>query len=409
MTHNKIAVVTHVNPFSFGSGQVQRVYNTLLAFAVNWDSITIYTFNKSITSNEKVEFLLKTNKNIEIIYVKTPIYLKYLAPLFRILFYFGFGKPSNWEIPILFKNIQKDIIKKEFQKIIFEYWHLYKLASKVKTNENLVICDTHDILTNAYVESLNTISWMPNFYKKFLLYRYKRLEFEIALPKFDMLIAINKEEELFFKERFKNKKIYFCPMGVKLPKLEINIQEKFKEKQTFKILYYGGLGNKKNVNDALKVFNIVKMINSKYNNSINYKVIGSNPPKLFVDILNADANVEVTGFVEDLSTAFKDVDLAVIPFSGTYGFRSRLIELMYYGVPILTTNDSVWGMGFQHNQNIFIYESEEDLPNNLISLLNDYSLREKIAMNAKIKVDKEFAFETTYVKFSQNLMSIKLQ
>ena len=404
MSHTKIAIVTHVNPFSVGSGQVQRVYNTLLALAVHWDSITVYTHNKSVTLNEKVDFILKINSNIEIIYVQIPFYLKYLAPIFQVLFYFGYGKPSNWEIPILFKSVQKDIIQKEFQKIIFEYWHLHKMAAKVKTNINLIICDTHDILSNAYLENLNKINWMPTFYKKFLLCRYKSLEFEIALPKFDVLIAINKKEELFFKEKFQNKEIYFCPMGVKFPRFEINISDKFEKRDRFKIVYYGGLGSSKNTNDALKVFDVVKILNSKFNNIIKYVVIGSNPSKLFVETLNANENVEVFGYTEDLLKAFKDIDLAVIPFSGKYGFRSRLIELMHYGVPVLTTNDSVWGMGFEHNKNIFIYEKEDDLANNIISLLNNYSQRKKISINAKLLVEEKFTFESTYLKLSKYLI-----
>lgn len=406
MHNHKIAMVTHVNPFSVGSGQVQRVYNTLLALAETWDSITIYTYNEQVALKERVNSLLKINSNIEIIYVKAPFYLKYISPLFHLFFYFGFGKPSNWEIPILFKSIQRDIVNKKFQKVIFEYWHLYEMASKIKTNQNLIICDTHDILSNAYLESLSLIKWMPSFYKKFLLDRYKRLEFDVGLQKFDMLIAINKKEEAFYLEKFPNKKIYFCPMGIKFPEIEINIKDKFKKKDTFKVLYYGGLGSVKNANDALKVFNIVKEINAKNSNYIKCIVIGSNPSKGFVNLLSEDTNVEVLGFVENLSTAFKDIDLAVIPFSGKYGFRSRLIELMYYGVPILTTNDSVWGMGFEHDKNIFIYENENDLSENVIQLLNDAAIRNKIALNARQKVNEEFTFENTYLKLSKYLINL---
>lgn len=404
MFQTKIAIVTHVNPFYVGSGQVQRVYNTLLAVAETWDLITIYTCNEQITLQHRVTALHEINSNIEIIYAKAPFYLKYISPLFHLFFYLGFGKASNWQLPIIFKNIQSDLLHKKHQKIIFEYWHLYDLAAKVKSKNNLVICDTHDILSNAYVEHLNTINWMPAFYKNFLLTRYKRLEFEVALQKFDMLIAINKKEEEFFLAKFPNKKIYFCPMGVKFPKLDSQIKNKFKKKHTFKIIYYGGLGSSKNANDALKVFEVVKELNIKNNNSIKYVIVGSNPSKSFLDILNEDKNVEVVGFVEDLSTVFEDIDLAVIPFTGKYGFRSRLIELMFYGVPILTTNDSVWGMGFEHNKNIFIYENDNNLSDDLMQLLNDYVVRSAIVCNAKIKVNEEFTFESSYLKLAQDLL-----
>ena len=110
------------------------------------------------------------------------------------------------------------------------------------------------------------------------------------------------------------------------------------------------------------------------------------------------------GFVEDLSFAFQNIDLAVIPFEGKYGFRSRLIELMHYGIPVLTTNDAVWGMGFEHNLNIIIYK--DDLPFAIKNSLNDYNLRNRVAVNAKKKIEEEFTFETTYQKFAFDLHKI---
>ena len=405
MINNKIAIVTHVNPFSSGSGQIQRVYNTLLALAADWDSVTIYTQGEEKTLPDRLASLLVLNPTVEIIYVKSSFYLKYLSPIFHLLFYFGYGKPSNWQLPILFKSIKDDIVAKKYQKIIFEYWYLYELAAKVKTTENLIICDTHDVLSNSYEEQLDKFFWMPIWYKQFLLRRYRQLEFETALQNFDILIAINKKEEDLFSEVFRNKKIYFCPMGVKFSSLEIEPHVQLPVNNFFKIIYYGGLGGAKNTTDAIKVLEALKKIKSSYRDKINYTIIGSNPQKSLLDLADKVANVFVQGFVSDLSLAFNDVDLAVIPFTGKYGFRSRLIELMHYGIPILTTSDAVWGMGFQNNENIFIYEDDNDLPNVIVQLLNDNFTRNRIALNAKNKIDKELTFENTYQKLSQFLLS----
>ena len=81
--------------------------------------------------------------------------------------------------------------------------------------------------------------------------------------------------------------------------------------------------------------------------------------------------MKVPGYVEDLSSILSDVDLAVIPFEGKYGFRSRLIELMYYGIPVLTTEDAIWGMGFTPGIDIFIFHPNENLGDKIMQLLND--------------------------------------
>jgi glycosyltransferase involved in cell wall biosynthesis len=405
-TNNKsIAIISHVNPLAKGSGQIQRVYNTLLALASNWDNITLYTINNG-SSTDRLDRLTAINQNFKVVYVKKPIYLKYVSPIFHFLFYLGYGKPSNWLIPLIFKRLKKTIEKEGYDVILFEYWHLYKLALKIKTPSNYIVCDTHNILLNTYQVLLNSKKWMPDFYKNYLLKRYKQLEFNKALKSFDMLVAINREEEALLNQKFHNKNIYYFPMGVILPEIESRDKKKFKQqKEKFVIVYYGGLGNEKNKNDALKVLDVIDFLN-KGDIIIQYKIIGSNPPESLKKRVADNPHVLLLGYVENLQKAFEDVDMAVIPFSGRYGFRSRLIELMFYDIPVLTTQDAVWGMGFKHNNDIFLFDDKQDYSDYLLNLLKDVQLRKKIVLNANKRVNNEFTFENTYVKFAKMLTNI---
>jgi glycosyltransferase involved in cell wall biosynthesis len=398
MQTKRIAIVSHVNPFSKGSGQVERVYNTLLALASEWNEITLYTLNKNQSSPKKTENLKVINSGVKIIYLKNKKPNLLLAFLFKLLPYLGYGKDSNFSIPFLFKGIEKEL-ENNYDVVLFEYWHLHKMAYRLKEKGLFVICDTHNILLNSYKQFIKAKNWLPNFYKTFLINKYKKLEFEVALKNsFNLLIAINKEEEAIFKKRYPKQLIYYFPMGITLTPFLVKEKENKKE---LTILYYGGLGSERNYKAAVRVieaFNLVQGIN------VTLKIIGSNPPLFLKEIVDSNENVILLGFVEDISLEFKNVDLAVIPFEGKYGFRSRLIELMHFGVPVLTTNDAVWGMGFEHNLNIIIYK--DNLPFAIESSLNDCNLRNIVALNAKKKVEEEFTFESTYQKFAFDLHKI---
>ncbi len=187
-------------------------------------------------------------------------------------------------------------------------------------------------------------------------------------------------------------------MGIQLPEDQI---KNIKQKNEFVILYYGGLGSERNYKAAIQV---IDAVNSIHNLSIKLKIIGSNPPLLLKKIAENNEKVTLLGFVENIADEFQNIDLAVIPFEGKYGFRSRIIELMHYGIPILTTSDSVWGMGFKHNFNILIYDN--NLPHELETSLIDYKLRNAIAVNAKKTIEEEFTFEKTYQKFASDLHKI---
>jgi glycosyltransferase involved in cell wall biosynthesis len=398
MQTKKIAIVSHVNPFSKGSGQVERVYNTMLALASEWNEITLYTLNENQSSPKKIENLKVINSGVKIIYLKNKKPNLLLAFLFKLLPYLGYGKDSNFSIPFLFNGIEKEL-ENNFDVVLFEYWHLHKMAQRLKEKGLFIICDTHNILLNSYKEFVGLKLWIPNFYKRFLINRYEKLEFEVALKNsFNLLIAINKEEEEIFKKRYPKQLIYYFPMGIKLIPFLIN-EKKYKKE--FSILYYGGLSSERNYKAAIQVMDALSSIKEV---DVSLKIIGSNPPVFLKEKVDKNSNVTLLGFVEDLSFAFQNIDLAVIPFEGKYGFRSRLIELMHFGIPVLTTNDAVWGMGFEHNVNIIIYK--DNLPFAIKNSLNNYNLRNRVAVNAKKKIEEEFTFERTYQKFAVDLSEI---
>ena len=403
MKTGNIAIVSHVNPFSSGSGQVQRVYNTLLALALDWNRIIIYTLEAKQSNPERENRIIQLNPGVQIKYLQQSSWLKLLKPVFYFLPYLGFGKPSNWILPFIFKQLVKQDFK-QYDCVLFEYWYLYKLAGKIKSPETMVVCDTHNILLGSFKEYIWSKK-LPAFYKKYLVNRYRYLEFNKALKNsFDALIAINKEEEAIYKNQFPGKKILYCPMGVKLPAyFPAKID---KPKGSYTVAYYGGLSNPRNTAAAIQVYTALIKSSQFENKNFAYKIIGSNPPKVLSNLVLSNPAITLTGFVEDLSTVLSDVDLAVIPFEGKFGFRSRIIELMYFGIPVLTSPDAVWGMGFTAGVNIFNYNPGDDIANEIMRLLNDRDNRERVACNAKKYVEQEFTFEATYKNLSKELKQL---
>jgi glycosyltransferase involved in cell wall biosynthesis len=396
--------VSHVNPFSTGSGQVQRVFNSLIALAEDWDSVTIYTLNAGKSVPGKLNEVHSINPKVKVIYLKPPSLLKVLNPVFHFLPYLGFGKASNWILPYIFNQLDKKDFD-NFDCVLFEYWHLYKLARKIRSEKLKVVCDTHNILLGSFREYIGSKP-LPGFYKNYLINRYKKLEFKTALSRsFDELIAINREEEAILKIEFPGIPIFYCPMGVKLPALTL-ANNGSTSKNIYTVAYYGGLGNPRNASAAMDVFKALdeSVLNKKGN--LVYKIIGSGTPKILSDLAISNSWVKVPGYVEDLSSVLSDVDLAVIPFEGKYGFRSRLIELMHYGIPVLTTDDAIWGMGFTPGFDILIYRPKENLTDKIMEVLNDYDKRKKIVANAKSRIQKEFTFEATYKELSRELKEL---
>ena len=77
---------------------------------------------------------------------------------------------------------------------------------------------------------------------------------------------------------------------------------------------------------------------------------------------------------------------------------------MHYEIPILTTEDAIWGMGFKDKENVLISHSvwEKDIQ----IALQEVHLRTQIAKSAKNKIEEEFTFEKTYLKFASDLIQM---
>ena len=78
-----------------------------------------------------------------------------------------------------------------------------------------------------------------------------------------------------------------------------------------------------------------------------------NPPKNIIELEESEENVFVTGYVDKIEEVINKMDIAIIPWSGKYGFRSRIIEIMASGVPVLTTSDAIDGMMLRSGEGIF--------------------------------------------------------
>jgi len=116
---------------------------------------------------------------------------------------------------------------------------------------------------------------------------------------------------------------------------------------------------------------------------------------------------EVMGFVADLGAATTDVQLAVIPWQGKYGFRSRIIELMALGIPVLTTYDAVWGMGLTNgNQLLLINDFEKEALPVLERLLQDRSELQAMALRARRFVEEVYSYEESYGRLGVKLSSL---
>lgn len=131
-------------------------------------------------------------------------------------------------------------------------------------------------------------------------------------------------------------------------------------------------------------------------------IVGSNPPSA-IQKLTQDRRVTVTGFVKHPQDVLRMMTAVLCPWSGTYGFRSRVVEVMALGVPIIATPEAVAGMELEDDKGILLAETDERLAHHALTLLRDICWAREQSVLARQQVETKYSFAATYDRLAQEL------
>ena len=365
-----ILVISKVLPFPGESGQQMRIRYMLESLKKEFNITFLTTAKISDLKSIKDELKNFVNKSIVLPTLYNSIYFKIVYKVKGYFWTLWTGlKMSNYiigELDITDNRIEKILEHREIDIVLYEYWHAHKTITYFKKRGIPTILDMHNILWQSYKRQLRSIKWLPKFLFFRILKRYKDQE-ENIWKKFDGLIAINKTEFNYIKNVInKRTSITLIPMGIDLSKWNIDR----KTVKPHRVGYYGGLGSIHNQNDALKCYyEIMPSVWERYPETELW-IIGSQPPNKILKLQNLDSRVNVTGFVDKVQDVLQTMTIMILPWEGTYGFRSRIVEMMAIGLPVITSSDAIEGMGISEEDGVFCAQSINQYVNKIINILS---------------------------------------
>lgn len=298
-----------------------------------------------------------------------------------------FNALKNFYIPNLvavkytvkMKNLIRDKMSKTKYDVVycdFTALGIYSTFIKKIDNNCRVIWIEHDVSFLAYKRKYKEAT---NIIKRCYFYgEYKRMKrFELKFCNhFEEIVVLNqKDKKLLEKHDIKNIKVI-------LPYFEKYEILKNNEKKEINLFFWGAMHRVEN-QDAVEVFceKIWKDIKNKYDNLYFY-VIGANPNKQFMNKVKDD-KIIFTGFVENPASIFSNMDIAIFPLRLGAGIKIKVLECMYAGIPVATTEVGIEGINATSGKD-YILVNEENMVEQIINLINDKKLRRQIGDNSKL-------------------------
>lgn len=406
----RLLVISCVLPFPGTSGQQQRVAYTLKAIRKHFH-VTFLTVAAQENKNSIQGHLQKYADDIILLPSKysknffTRIFHKIAGLIHTIIT--GL-KSSNYVLgklefsPSRIATFLKD---RHFDIVLFEYWHAVESVQFFQQQKTPCVLDMHNILWQSYARHLPSNAFLPKWWVRWAISKYKQKE-EAAWGQFAGLIAINKSEyEYTRKNVTENISLFYTPMGTDLSLWPYS----WEPATPHRVAYYGSLGSLHNQQDALLCYKEIMPEIWRQFPEIELWLVGNAPPDSLKQIPKRDPRVHVTGYVESVQDVLKTMTLVLCPWTGTYGFRSRVVEVMALGVPVVATHQAVDGMQLESGQGIFL----EDLPQQMakagINLLQDPSWKKQQSFLARKQIEEKFGYDTTYGRLAQDLVHFVAQ
>ena len=376
----KLVVLTSRFPFPLEKGDKLRAFYQIIELSKVYDIHLIALSEIELKEEWKGE-VKKYCKSLHIFRLNK--FQKLLGTALQLLTNkpFQVGYFTNYGIKRQVNQLLKEIVPDHI------YCQLVRPAEYVK---NYHACpktiDYMDALSKGIHRRIALAPWYKRPFFKAEYQRLRNYEHKI----FDYfehhtIITAQDREMIFHKDR---NKIAIIPNGVS-PAFFNYEQEQEVRKD---LVFTGNLSYPPNIEACLYLGqNIMPALPE-----LQLQISGANPANELKGLKNK--NIEITGWVDDIRSAYASAKIFVAPmFIGT-GLQNKLLEAMAMGLPCITTTLANNALGATDKESILSANTKEEFVEAIQNLLENKELYTHIQRNAKAFVNDNFNWHSSSMR-----------
>lgn len=270
-----------------------------------------------------------------------------------------------------------DCIHSEYTAMLW-YVQIKKLRPKVK-----FIAVLHDITIQSYERKYKN---EKKYYKKlYFFFEKERVNIyeKMYLKKCDLIMSFSeKDKRLVFDNYGLNSVAINTFFDLESIKKKRNAIKRIDDGK-FSVCFMGQMGREDNHKAALRlidIFNQLEIENKKL------YIIGIHPKEKLINMGNA--NIEITGFVEDIDGfILQKCDVACFPFITGAGIKIKVLECLALGLPVVTNDIGAEGID-ENGEYIYLADSDDDF-------IRKIKETKKNISSYMSKFDEEFSWRKT--------------
>ncbi|WP_321491625.1 glycosyltransferase [uncultured Desulfobacter sp.] len=118
-------------------------------------------------------------------------------------------------------------------------------------------------------------------------------------------------------------------------------------------------------------------------------IVGSHPTDAVRSLAGAD--IEITGYVSDVSSYFENSRVFISPLRYGAGVKGKIGQSLSFGLPVVTTPIGAEGMGAVDGENMLVAKDENQFAEKVIQLYHDQILWEKLSAKGMDLIEERFS------------------
>lgn len=308
----------------------------------------------------------------------------------------------------------KDFIREEEPDFVL--YDMVRVAEYLAPGRGRKVLSYDDLLSLRYRRQLDWFQYIPSvlggfsdklpgalkrfadlkFVQKWLIAIESKLlasyEKQVA-PRFDHLIFTSPDEALNFRKATRHGSCHGIPMKVEPDMLAQTRGARAYDKN--KVVFVGKMDIPHNSSAAVyfcgKVWPRIKQANPQ---AVFY-IVGKNPTAEVLRLQRDCPGVIVTGEVDDVKRIVGDSALMIAPLLFGTGIKTKILEAMSWGVPVVTNRIGSEGLDASHGEDLFVCDSEDEMVKNVLLLMGDSEMNDSISGNSIRYVSRRFSGSAT--------------
>ena len=378
----KILMLVPYLPTITMSGGQTRWYNIIKYLAKEHD-ITLFSLIKDESEKKFIPELEKYCKKVFVFNrPKKPWTVRNI--LLSVFGPFPLLVVRNWSFEER-KAITKELVNEEYDLIHAETFYVMPHLSKTKIPTVQV---EQTIWHEVYKH--HVVNEVPVILRPFYLFDVFKLRFweKYYWKKADQLVAVSPEDKKAMQKLIPGVSVEIIPNGVDM---DYYTAKKIDRKILPRVLY--GVSNFEWLQNREAVELIIKKVWPliiEKNKNVKLWIVGRKMPVWLIKIAKERDDIEITQNIADARDAYRKASVMVAPIRGSGGTRLKILEAMATGLPVVSTDIGVAGLGIKNRVHGLVANTNDGLAKQTIRLLESSKLAEKIGKAGQDFVRKHF-------------------